>query len=431
MRELYNILIGLFVSVWAITVSAQDSSGKEITLAQTLKKIEFEPSMMLQLWVSHTDSQDIYDTDAKIYQKVENRLNVQFRRARFGFQAKPVKNVSITFVGYYDLIGRDALAATFGGLNTENNFGVWDAFGQWKISKKTELLYLTAGLFRPQINRESMTSAFAVNSMEKAMTQNYTRPHFTSNSSGRTLGLNLGGLWLNKKQNFGLQYNVGIFPNNYNTLKNASLGRQAAPLGVGRVAFQIGQSEQDVYKIAYQTNYFNNRKGISVAIGGAGQGATELFDASYLSSIDILLNWKGLNFNAEWNRMWREKGNNTTYQVLTQTASHLRLGYNIKWKNTWIEPTIMGAFYIGENAIEQQSLAKTIGMSSGSHQNYDIGLNWYINENKMKILLHYTINQGQAGELLEGCVPNMYFTQSGVGAIRRGNWLGFGANMIF
>ena len=49
----------------------------------------------------------------------------------------------------------------------------------------------------------------------------------------------------------------------------------------------------------------------------------------------------------------------------------------------------------------------------------------------LKVLLHYTWRAGDPGAAGDGATVNEYFYQSGVGAIRRGNWIGLGINAIF
>ncbi|WP_240462306.1 hypothetical protein [Myxococcus sp. CA023] len=54
--------------------------------------------------------------------------------------------------------------------------------------------WLSVGLFRPQVGRESLTSGFEVDSLDKAITQGPLREHLTGTESGRAPGVDVGGL---------------------------------------------------------------------------------------------------------------------------------------------------------------------------------------------------------------------------------------------
>ncbi len=69
--------------------------------------------------------------------------------------------------------------------------------------------------------------------------------------------------------------------------------------------------------------------------------------------------------------------------------------------------------------------------SYGEETTYDAGINWYLDGKNLKVLLHYTWRSGDPGEAGPGSQANMFFSQNGLGAIRRGNWLGLGVNAIF
>ena len=65
--------------------------------------------MMLQLWSSYSVGQEVYNPEQNQYESVDDRLNVQLRRARLGFKAEPYEGLQFTIAGAYDLIGRDVL----------------------------------------------------------------------------------------------------------------------------------------------------------------------------------------------------------------------------------------------------------------------------------------------------------------------------------
>lgn len=431
----YSTLFFLVVisSVWA--------SGQSNFEGWLKKKEGFkiEPFMMVQLWSSYSTGQEVFNPELEQYEPVEGRFNVELRRARLGFRAEPYDGLKFTIVGAYDLIGRDVLSGQVGGGNNGSlpEFGIWDAFFQWRVKKESEALNIVGGYFRPQLSRESITSGWSVNSMEKSMSQNYIRRHLVGAGPGRAAGLNLGGLLLADDGRLGLNYNLGIFNPLTLASNGNSTGAEFAPLLVGRAVLYLGDPEMEKYKIGYDINYYGRRKGLSVGGGGSWQGQTGVFRSSYAASADFLFNWGHLNIDGEWNLMWREgsrlmadDGNrNFTYNSNT---GHLRLGYNIiVSEDAFLEPSFMAMQFNGAKSLAGQADARAVGAFSGSERTYDAGINWYLNQKNLKLMLHYTWREGDAGEAAPGFTGNQYFSQSDVGAIHRGNWLGLGLNAIF
>lgn len=414
------------------------ASFAQKTFDNWLKKKEgakIEPFVMLQLWSTYSMNQKVYNNTTSSYDPVEDRFNLLLRRARLGFRAEPYEGLQFNFITAYDMLGRDVNSALVGGDNngSQPEFYIWDAFLQWKVNKSSESLNIIAGYFRPQISRESITSAWAVNSMEKAMSQNYIRNHLVGSGPGRAVGLNLGGLLLHHKIN----YNFGVFNPVFHANGGNSTGKDFSPLLVGRIAYNIGDPEMDSYKISYDINYYNQRKGLTLAAGGAWQGKTNLFNESYTASTDVLLNLGAFNLDGEWNWLWRE-GERTlsdqqfrSFTYLSQTR-HIRAGYNMILNNKYfLEPSFMLMQFNGAKDTIEQADAKAIKASSGSETTYDIGINWYLNKKNLKLALHYTWRDGDPGDAGEGATVNQFFNQTEVGAIRRGNWLGLGLSAIF
>lgn len=398
---------------------------------------EIRPFVMAQIWSSYTLGEEVFDSDSGTYQAVDNRTNIMLRRARLGFRMRAYERLSFTLVGAFDLIGRDVLSGSVGGTNNGAlpNFGIWDAFAQWKASKNNELLYLTGGYFRPQLSRESITSGWSVNSMEKSMSQNYIRRHLVGHGPGRAMGLNLGGLWLNETQSTGLQYNLGVFNPVYPSNGGHSAGEKFAPLFVARTVLYLGEPEMTRYKIGYDINYFGQRRGLSLGFSGSWQGETVLFQSSYAAQLDFLLNLGPLNLDGDVNFMWREgqrqliDGSFRQFTYASNTG-HIRAGYNLVIGGVFLEPSFMIMQFNGGLDTAGQADARAVGAYSGKEATYDVGINWYLNKKRLKLLLHYTWRSGDAGDAGPGAAINQYFSQSGVGAIHRGDWLGLGMNII-
>lgn len=414
----FRLLLILFLSPFF--ASAQSGFDNWLKPKEGAK---IEPFLALQLWSGYSIGQEVYDQDAGQYQPTDDRFNVFLRRARAGLKANPYKNLSFTFIGAYDGLGKDALHASLGPANSLSSpkFFLWEALLQWNAGP----VNLTAGYFRPQLSRESITAAWAVNSMEKAMSQTYIRNHLTGNGTGRSMGINLGGLILPEGKNWGLNYNFGVFNPVYQNFSGLSTGIRFSPLWVGRVVAYLGDPEQSQYSTSYRINYFGTRKGLSVGGGGSWQGATDLFDRSYAASTDLLFNWGPLNVDGEWNWMWRD-------DYFSQTG-HVRAGYNVVIsKRYYLEPAFMVMQFTGASDLAGQAEAKALGASSGSETSFNAGINWYLNKTHLKLMLHYTWHLADAGEAANTAFTgNAYFSESGVGAIRRGNWVGLGVNAIF
>lgn len=398
-----------------------------------------EPFMMMQFWSSYSLGQEVFNPDSGQYEAVDNRFNFMLRRARLGFRAEPWDGFRFLFMGAYDLLGRDVLASHVGGANNGSlpEFGIWDAFIQWQPLKGRQGLNIVGGYFRPQLSRESITSGWATGSMEKSMSQNYIRTHLVGTGPGRAVGLNLGGLFLNAEENLGLNYNLGLFNPMAPAFGGNSTGRAFSPLLVGRAVLYIGDPEQTEYKIGYDINYFGQRKGLSLGLGGSWQGRTDLFAASYAAGADLLFNWGPLNLDGEWNFMWRDgsralaDGGERSFTYASGTG-HARIGYNLVLGGKYfLEPTFMFMQFSGASDLAGQADAKSVGASSGSERTYDAGFNWHLSKRNLKILLHYTWHEGDGGQAGPGFTGNMYFSQNGLGAIRRGDWLGLGLHAIF
>ncbi len=383
----------------------------------------------MQLWSIYSTGMEVYNANSGKYEAVDDRFNVSFRRARLAFAGEPYQNLKYNVVLFYDQAGRDALSSGVGAVNkADPAVGIWDAFVQWKISKN-ESLNLVGGWFRPQMQRESITSGWSSTSFEKSMSQNYLRTHLVGTGPGRAAGLNLGGILTKNK--ISLNYNLGIFNPITASLSGTSVGKKYAPLLVGRTSLSLGDPEFQKYGISYDINFFNKRKGVSLDLNVARQGETELFQSSTAYGPGLLLNWGPLNFDGEWMFMEREGLDSLGSFTANEATSHLRLGVNLPTGKFVLEPVFMVMKFKGEMAAKGQADAAQLKMSSGEETTFDAGVNWYLDGKNLKLALHYTWRNGDAGAAGDGSQVNAFFSQPGVGAIQRGNWLGLGLNAIF
>ncbi|MBK8655985.1 MAG: hypothetical protein IPN20_19190 [Haliscomenobacter sp.] len=203
------------------------------------------------------------------------------------------------------------------------------------------------------------------------------------------------------------------------------------------MALSIGDPEWERYALNYNQNFYSQRKGVTLALNGAWQGQTDVFQSSAAVAADLLVNWGPWNMDAEINRLSRRGerpggGNGQAEFQSAQYTGHLRGSYNwVVGGKAFLEPVFMVMFFDGPMDAQGQADAALLRMSSGSEQTLDAGLNWHLQQRRLKLLLHYTWRLGDPGAAGDGAQVNMYFTESGVGAIRRGNWLGLGMHAIF
>ncbi|MBK8562848.1 MAG: hypothetical protein IPN76_05750 [Saprospiraceae bacterium] len=428
-------LIGLLTACWLMTTNAalaQADATQAAPVQRWLpKNSKYLPDVkaFVQLWAIHSTGMEIYNTTSKKYEAVDDRFNVSLRRARVAFSGEPYTGLRYNVSLMYDQTGRDILTSGVGAFNkADPAVGILDAFVQWRIGK-TEALNLVGGWFRPQVQRESITGAWATNSFEKSMSQNYLRNHLVGTGLGRAAGLNLGGILTKNK--LSLNYNLGVFNPVNASLSGGSVGKKYAPLLAGRASLSIGDPEFQKYAISYDINFFNKRKGISLDFNIAQQGETEQFQSSTAYGPGLLLHWGPLNLDGEWMFLEREGRDSLGSFTAKEGTGHLRLGVNVPTGRFILEPTFMVMQFKGGMDAKEQANAAALKMSAGEETTFDAGVNWYLDGKNLKLALHYTWRNGEAGAAGDGAQVNAFFSQNGVGAIRRGNWLGLGLNAIF
>ncbi|MFT5384268.1 MAG: hypothetical protein ACI8VT_003417 [Saprospiraceae bacterium] len=408
------------------------------TWAEKIKDFKIEPVIGLQLWSTYTFGTEVYDAETGKYQAVDNRMDTHIRRTRLGVKGQPYPNLKFVFISSLDLVGKDILAGTEGGGNNGSSpsFRIWNAFIQWKVFTKNDGLHITTGYLPPQIGRESITAALRVTSMEKSWSQNYLRRQLVGTGPGRAVGINAGGLFLNKNKNVGVSYDAGIFNPVFESLGGNSTGGKSSVLVSGRIVFHFGEPEFEKYTISRKVNYFGKRKGLSIALAAAQQGETDLFLQNSVYGVDWLLNWGNLNLSGEWSILEREGEelliNTTTRRIDTKSnTGFVRLGYNLNLKNARVlEPVLVFAQFNGALKSTAQKDAAKLNAFAGQDQYLEASLNYYFNPN-LRLSLAYTFRDGDLGEAAAGSAFSNYFFQGGVGAIKRGDWLGLGLVAIF
>ena len=380
---------------------------------------ELEIFFMNQLWGVYTMDRVENGT------KYDNRMDFFLRRSRVGFQGKITEDLSWRVWFAYDNVGLDPHTAItrngkigLVGVNTNNKeFYIWDAMFTYALHKNWA--NITVGYFRPQVGRESITAGFEVLSFEKALTNFYPRAHLTGTGPGRETGINIGGLYNDEKIKLGLNYNFGVF--NVDKFSGGTGGDNL--LYTARVAVSYGDPEMKKYGMGYKVNYFGKRNGITFAVNYAYQGRGVNFSNLAISSsgpayfknnqmlgFDILANYKDFTFNAEYDELKRSFDDST--KDFKDKVWHVRGGYNFTLPNkTILEPTITYAEWQGD---------KTSLNGNGNFKATDVGLNWYIKQNNMKLNLHYVKQTGTAKSAYN---PD--------GKSKAGDYIGVGLQLIF
>lgn len=419
------LYLAILLFILSSPLEAQEKSTSN--WSKIKEDYQLKASAGLQIFGTYTLNQKLYNPTSEQYEKVSNRWNLQIRRFRFNLIGQPYNNLTFKFTGAIDLVGRDLLSATVGAANNGRtpNFGLWNAYVQWRILDQKEALFLTIGYLSPQISRASLTSAMRATSFEKSWVQNYMRRNLVGTGPGRAPGLNLGGQ-LNASSDFAISYDLGLFnPVNGGPQANTQ-GLKASPLLTGRVAFHIGDPETKNYSLSHRTNYFGQRNGLSIALAASHRGQSDRFQSSQTIGADWLLNLGAFNLDGEWNYLLR-KGQ--------QMASHANVGYirasySIVLKQaTHLEPVFLYVRFNGALGSVAQDAAATLGASAGQDEILNWTLNYYLNPN-FKLAFTYTQNKGKLGEANPGTTFNTHYFQNGIGAIDRGDLIGLGMTLI-
>ena len=383
---------------------------------------------MVQFWNTTT-----FNAKNDLGEDVQDRNDFFIRRGRIGVKGHFRPTIRYVFNFAFDGVGMDIFNGSTGTAQLPENkqFFLWDGFVLFAL--EPTWANLTVGYFRPQVGRESITSSFVVNSYIKALPNAYPRLHFAGRGSGRETGLNLGGAYRGNSVN--LNYNLGLFdPNSERITGNVGGGRYWAPMWAGRLAVTLGQAELEVYEVGYLVNYFSKRRGLTLAINSTYQGQTNetLNDSTYVGGFknncmvgcDLLANYDHFNLSAEYDRMTRRFTDPfaTELQAVgelpvgaTQYSDEVwfvRAGYNFVLNNGKVlEPVLLWTKFTADDA--------SVYYSGGEQEIFSVGLNWYIDRNRLKLNLHYHFQSGRPISLYS----------SGLDA--SGDFMGLGLQLVF
>lgn len=350
--------------------------GHSFSLGEFQKDKAFTPLVGVQSWVTYSMHEVRND------EEYANRFNASFRRLRFGAKGSPYKWLSYEFELSLDRLGEDNYAAIKGSYK---GLEVWKAYLTAKLSKN-DLVHLHAGYYWAAISRDFNTSSWTVSSFDKTAADGFLRNFLTGKINGIESGLGFGGL---KNWNgFGLSYRIGAYS------PAAYAGKQHFnPLLTGRLILSIGDPEQATYNYMLCGNHWNKRNGLSIGFGGARQGSVDtgtVFDCSKAYGADLMASLGGFKLEGEYYKMKRELGGSAGFDG---TEWFVRCGYNFRFKTTLVEPTLTYDYYEGDGD-------KALFNYIGNDETFDVGINWHLNKDKLKIALHYLNQQGSASSCL-------------------------------
>jgi hypothetical protein len=368
----------------SLTVKAQDKtlemkSVDSFLTSQYDAEKAFKPFIALETWGTYNlDNGNATTVTA-------NRFDVSFRRFRFGASGTPYSWLSYTFQLHADRLGEDNFAFTkgsYGGID------IWNAYMTAKLLKESELLNVHAGYYWAAISRQYNTSPWAVSSFDKTRAGFYLRSFMTGKGNGIESGVGLGGL--KNFEKFGISYRIGTYEPAAYIIKENS-GR----LYTGRLMVSIGEPEQQKYSYMLSGNQWGKRTGVTLGFGASTQNSGKLtdttsWDNSMAYGADILINYKGLRIDGEYYFMKRTAKNVDDFDG---SEFHIQNAYSIPLKKTFIEPSFTYEKYEGTG---NKALFKQIG----DDETYDIGVNWYLDGQKIKLSLHYILQEGSISEAI-------------------------------
>ncbi len=371
-RNLIGITVAFLSVNTPVTSKAQEAKNETFGFAKFQKEKAFTPIVGIESWFTYSMNEVKNDVE------YANRPDASFRRLRFGAKGTPYSWLSYEIEFNMDRLGEDSYASTKGSYN---GFDIWKAFISARLSND-DLLHLQAGYYWAAISLDYMASPWSVSSFDKTRSDWHLRNFMTGRGSGIESGVGLSGL--KNFNGFGINYQIGAFsPAAYNGPEHAN------PLFTGRVMFSVGDPEQKSYKIRHAGNHWNARNGVTIGLGGATMGKADnssgtAYNNSKAYGADISATTGGLKVEGEYYKMQREASGMNDYEG---TEWFVRCGYNILVKGTFVEPTFTYDSYKGEG---EKALYKYIG----DDKSFDLGVNWYLNKDKLKLSLHYVNQKG-------------------------------------
>ena len=388
-------------------------------------KSDCELTQSYQVWSTYTrDEGNVPATDS--------RADLFLKQGRVGVKGRVLPSLKYSTLFAFDNLGKDSLFTGSLGTaqaTTNNTFLLYDFYMTYALD--STFANITFGYFRPQSGHENIAPDAGVNSLDKGLTSMYLRSFLTGRTSGRETGVNVGGFYGSPL--YGIAYNCGVFDPTQALISGTSGGsRKWHPLLVGRLAISLLQADMPSYRLSPEINFFGERKGITFGGHYSYQKATdETWDTSvikydnakktYSGAVkyvggfrkngtfggDFVANFIGLTIDGEYDVMSRSV-NGISYHRDSVKASaadftdrvyHIRAGYDIALpKGQFLEPALMYTEFNGD-------AASTLYPSGVDHI-LDVGLNWYLNKNNLKIAAHYIKQGGKPKSNFQSAAPD-------------------------
>lgn len=378
-RRYTFIMYPLMIHIVCI-VNANSVNESLLSLGNENTEKSFQPILALEIWMLYSIS------DCESESNANCRTDIMFRRFRLGAKGEPYSWLNYSIQFSLDRFGEDMYIPEKGAYK---GIALWNAHVTLKAMPQSELLNLHMGYYWAGISREFITSPYSIGSLDKTRANWFLRYFITGKGNGIESGIGVGGIknW----QDIGISYRLGVYePQAYLSAIYSD------KLFTGRISISLGQAEQKSYSYVISGNQWGKRKGVTLGVGASAQknGAISdslFFDKSYAYGADVLINFFGLQVDGEYFTFIRESGGISRYAGLQW---HIRLGYSFVVAGKYIEPTLSIDSYSGEG---NEKLYEFIGFDN----TIDIGINWYLNKDKLKLALHYVAqssNFSQSGD---------------------------------
>lgn len=375
------------------------------------QELVIKPVVGFQVWSTLSEGTSFVDPETGSFEDVDSRLGFQLHRSRLGVKGSVGDRLKFTFIAAHDFAGKDIFDGTVGAPNNTGSprFRLWNAHIDYDLDPNSDWFNLRVGFFGIPLSRESITSPFNVLASEKSWSQNYIRRHTVNVGPGRTPGVSIGGFKVFKENTFALSYDIGVFNARFGDFNTNSAGIQASNVISARVSLQFGEPESKSYLDGAKQVSFVKRKGLTIALSQAVQGATDFYDRNSLSGVDWLLQWDRIILSGEWALLGRSIDSERT----SATAGYVRGAYVIPLQNDKFISLALGHTFLNGPTDQQEiNLANAVLAFSGQDRYTEATFNYYLTK-KSRITFSHTWRSGSSGDAQPVEINNNYFRQSG------------------
>ena len=382
-----------------------------------------------QWWNVYTQHQGSFDEQLHDMIYYDN-FNSLIRRARLQLATEPAHQLDVRVQLSADQIGKDDRSAVYGGgSNQTMKVSVLELYARLKLFQNTPALYITFGLQRPIIGRETIVSAFSTSSFEKSVSQYYLRNHVTGRNNGRLVGANLGGVIRLSHRSLNLQYDLGLFSTPKFYFEDDFLTTR--PLLSARVAISIGADLPIKYSTSLSSHAFDNKQGLTFGTSYSRQGQSDLFSSNTSWGFDFQWKHHMLNLDGEYKFLSRSGHIPATAVNTSGHTGFFRSSISFPIAiDQIIEPALMYTFFTGATEVRDVAIANRLNSDSGLHHLTELCLNFHISS-KVKTSIFYIIDRGSIAHLENQYITNLHNTNALQNHIIRGDQFGFGIQGLF